>query len=149
MSSELERDGGVDHDHRLDDAACAAGQATGVADWAGRDCVRALGTGEAFTWSVGSAAGAALPGVGAVNGWIDMNTKAIALTTRTITGGRNNIGCRRAAAAPIRAFVRTRSAAIARAMAGRGSAGPWPMRALLRTRVSAARRCANVSPGWR
>jgi hypothetical protein len=53
-----------------------------------------------------------------------MKTNAMALTTRIITGGRNNIGCRRAAAAPMRAFVRTRSAAIALAMAGRGSVGP-------------------------
>jgi len=62
-----------------------------------------------------------------------MNTNAAALTAKAISGGKNSMGCRRAAAAPMFAFVRTLSAASARTIAGRGSVGAWPIRALLRT----------------
>jgi hypothetical protein len=87
--------------------------------------------------------------VAAVTGTADMSMNAIPLTTTAMSGGRNSTGCPRIAAAPVRAVVRTRSAAMAAAIAVAGRAGPWPMRELLRTRPSAARRCADVRPGSR
>lgn len=79
----------------------------------------------------------------------DMSANTPAIATSPTSGGTNSIGCQRAAAAPLRVVVRTRSAAIAMAICTAGSAGPRPMRALLRALMIAACRCAGVSPGCR
>ena len=97
--------------------------------------------------SVGIAAAEVLPCGATVSVTNDKSMNTITLETSTMRGGRNSTGCPRIAAAQLRVVVRTRSAAMAIAMARAGSAGPWPMRALPRTRSSAARRCAAVSPG--
>ncbi|HEY2315268.1 MAG TPA: hypothetical protein VGH96_16790 [Streptosporangiaceae bacterium] len=115
----------------------------GDGDGDGDDCTSAPSVGS------GSAAGAAWPCGDTVSVTNDMSVNTIALETSTTSGGMNNIGCPRAAAAPMRVVVRTRSAAMAIAIARTGNLGPWPMRALLRTRMSAARRCTGVSPGSR
>jgi len=98
--------------------------------------------------SVGSDA-AALSCGATVSVTPDMSMTAMAMETTAMIGGRTSTGCPRIAAALLRAVVRTRSAAIATAMATAGRSGPWPMIALLRTRIRAARRCAGVRPGSR